>query len=274
MPRNSPIFFLKYQWWHPLQRCHFWITLPRLPFAAIKRCRARTRRAHCTWPARKKVPCRPSQAALVTHTTTFQCLWHLRQYAESLGAQHRPHTTSLWAESKPRKDKHTQRKRETISHPTCGKGTVRCGRFLKSSLGWTPQSSVLKDSPSLGTVAQSHSHRASPAPVYHCSGGGTARAPGLFTRPNAPPCSWWQHILGNVRVTRKGSQSTTTNWKGLIQQQIYHIKCQTASTRPSLYLKPPSAGQSPLSVTLIYFHPGSREFNLCLHVLLSSQHSA
>lgn len=144
---------------------------------------------------------RPSQAASMTHTTTFQCLWHLRQYAESLGAQHRPHTTSLRAESEPREDTHTHTKSgiNVKSSNIQGRDRVRCGRFLKRSLGQPPQSFSHKRLSH--HWAQSHSHRASPAPVYHCSGGGTARAPGLFTRPNAPPCSWWQHVLGNFRVT-------------------------------------------------------------------------
>lgn len=129
-----------------------------------------------------------SSCLLVQHwrrTTTFQCLWHLRQYAESCGEQHQPHTTSLWATP----GLEERWKKEEECHPALRKGreSVRCGgRFWKGFAGGHLKARRVS-SRLLDHRAQSHSYRDSPAPVYHCSGGGTARAPGLFTRPNAPP---------------------------------------------------------------------------------------
>lgn len=127
-----------------------------------------------------------SSCLLVLHwrrTTTFQCLWHLRQYAESCGEQHQPHTTSLWATS----GLEERRKKKEECHPTLRKGRESgvgggLGRVLQTATT-KPEESL----PEFSIIRHSRSHRASPAPVYHCSGGGTARAPGLFTRPNAPP---------------------------------------------------------------------------------------
>lgn len=117
-----------------------------------------------------------------------------------------PHTPRLFRLRKqPTRDTHEKRKKKRGKRKRrvgqrAGRGGSSEGGLLGGFCGKQPPLSEPPESQSLQSLKRSH--RASPAPVYHCSGGGTARAPGLITAPNALHL-WRQHVLGNGRAAGK-----------------------------------------------------------------------
>lgn len=114
------------------------------------------------------------------------------------------HTMSLQAVQTTHK-RHTRKKKKRGKRKRrvaqrAGRGGSSEEGLLGGFCGTQPPLSEPPESQSLRSLK--HSHRASPAPVYHCSGGGTARAPGLITAPNALHLRR-QHVLGNGRAAGK-----------------------------------------------------------------------
>lgn len=115
-----------------------------------------------------------------------------------------PHTPRLFRlcnqPVRGREKKKGGEKRKQRVAQRAGRGGSSVGGLLEGFGGKQPPLSEPLESQSFRSPK--HSHRASPAPVYHCSGGGTARAPGLITAPNALH-PWRQHVLGNGRAAGK-----------------------------------------------------------------------